>query len=136
VRILVVEDERPLGHAIALALGKGLGAHVDLSHDGSTAVQLFDRVEQHAYELAILDWWVPPPTGIELLRRFRHDPRIGSIVMMSGSYGGPERAEAHACGADLYLEKPFSLIDLIEHCRRLTEVPHPALAKRKPETAR
>lgn len=116
MRVLVVEDERVLGSAIATALGAALSAEVDIARDGQTALHL---AAEHEYALAVLDFWVPPPTGLELLEKWRDSDRMGPIVMMSGTYDGPERSTALMAGASLFFEKPFSLIDLVAGARSL-----------------
>jgi DNA-binding response OmpR family regulator len=121
MRILVVEDERLLGSAIAMALRAALDADVDVAHDGQTALRL---ASEHGYALTLLDWWLPPPTGLDLLQRWRGHEQIGPIVVMSGGYDGPERDAAFEAGASLFLEKPFSLTELVSQARTLLREAH------------
>ena len=118
MRILVVEDEVILGDSIVTILKHGLDAEIDLARDGPTAAALAARTR---YDLVVLDWWIPPPTGIELLQRWRADDAVGSVLMLTGSLTGPERGEALAAGADDFLEKPFSLSELRERAAVLLE---------------
>ena len=67
MRILVVEDEEVLAQALVEAL-QGEFYAVDLAGDGETASEM---VEVNSYDLIVLDWTIPPPTGIELLRTWR-----------------------------------------------------------------
>ena len=118
MRILVVEDEPVLGKALAAALRSALDADVDLAADGSTAL----RHATHAcYDLAVVDYWLPPPTGVELLERWNDRERVDKILMMSGAYDGPEPLSALGSGADAYLEKPFPLSELIAVARSLLD---------------
>ncbi len=116
MRVLVVEDERVLGSAIATALGTALSAEVDIAFDGRAALRL---AAENEYVLVVLDFGILPPTGLELLRLWRDNDRMGPIVMMSGSYEGPERSTALTAGASLFFEKPFSLVDLVDGVRAL-----------------
>ena len=117
MRVLIVDDERILGRAIAMALRKALDAEVDVANDGPTACRL---AEEHVYALAVVDWWLPPPTGRELIQIWRGSERMGPIVAMSGNQDGTEGQEALDAGASAFLEKPFPLPELIAHARTLT----------------
>lgn len=68
MRILLVEDEATIAEALTEALVSKSYA-VDLAADGATASELMDC--NPAYDLVVLDWTIPPPTGIDLLRRWR-----------------------------------------------------------------
>ena len=116
MRILVVEDEIVLGDSVVAILKPAFGDTVDLARTGKQAV---DRVVGHHYDLVILDWWIPPPTGIELLKTWRAADAVGRVLMLTGSHDGPEREEALIAGADEFLEKPFSLLDLRDRARAL-----------------
>ena len=116
MRVLVVEDERVLGNAIATVLATSLDVEVDIAADGRAALKL---AAKHDYALAVADFWVPPPTGLELLELWHDDERMGPVVIMSGTHDGPERNAALDAGASLFLEKPFSLSDLVEGARLL-----------------
>ncbi|MDY7095819.1 MAG: response regulator, partial [Acidobacteriota bacterium] len=68
-KILVVEDEPGLGEGILRVLEED-DYIPRLAEDGTTALRL---AEEHAPELIILDLNIPPPTGLELLRRWRRE---------------------------------------------------------------
>ena len=78
MRILVVEDEPVLAQALVEAL-EGEYYAVDQANDGETASELADV---NAYDLIILDWTIPPPTGIELLRAWRRAGRDVPVLML------------------------------------------------------
>ena len=118
MHILVVEDEPILGESIVTILKHSFEAKIDLARDGPEAAAL---AAAQRYDLVILDWWFPPPTGIELLNRWRADDSVGRVLMLTGSLEGPERGEAFAAGADDFLEKPFSLGELRDRARALLE---------------
>jgi len=87
-----------------------------LVRNGIEAVEMTDR---HYYDLVILDWWIPPPTGIKLLRSWRASDAVGRVLMLTGSHADAERDEAMEAGADDFLEKPFSLTLLRGRAQRL-----------------
>ena len=116
MRVLVVEDDTSLGKSIVTILEHSFGPSVDLACDGPKALSL--AAARH-YDLVILDWWIPPPTGIELLARWRSNDVVGRVLMLTGSVMGSEREEALAAGADDFLEKPFSLTHLLDRARAL-----------------
>lgn len=116
MRILVVEDETLLAQAMVTALEWEFDQPVDLAVDGQTAVSL---TEENAYEVAILDWSIPPPTGIELIELWKRNDAVHHILMLSAWDDAETRDKALAAGADIFLTKPLSLIDLRAQVRAL-----------------
>lgn len=116
MRILVVEDETLLAQAMVTALEWEFDQPVDLAVDGQTAVSL---TEENAYEVAILDWSIPPPTGIELIELWKRNDTVHHILMLSAWDDAETRDKALAAGADIFLTKPLSLIDLRAQVRAL-----------------
>lgn len=115
MRILVVEDERVLAEALVEALQQEFYA-VDLACDGETASELADINE---YDLIVLDWTIPPPTGIELLRSWRRAGREMPVLMLTGRSTVDDRVGGLDTGADDYLTKPFSLMEFLARVRSL-----------------
>lgn len=115
MRILVVEDERVLAEALVEALQQEFHA-VDVARDGATAAELADVNE---YDLIVLDWTIPPPTGIELLRSWRRAGRETPVLMLTGRAAVGDRVDGLDTGADDYLTKPFSLVELQARVRSL-----------------
>ena len=122
MRILVVEDEKILGDSIVAILEHSFAAEIDLAREGYEAKAL---AESNRYDLAVLDWWIPPPTGIELLTMWRAENRIRRVLMLTGSTSDSDRSAAIAAGADDLLEKPFSLEALRERVQSLLEAGDP-----------
>lgn len=116
MRILVVEDETLLAQAIITALEWEFETPVDLAVDGESAV---DLTEKFRYDIAILDSPIPPPTGIELIARWRSNGAVRHILMLSAWDRSDTLQEALAAGADLFLTKPLSLIELRAQSRKL-----------------
>lgn len=115
MRLLVVEDEEALAEAVVEALRLEHYA-VDLAADGSTADEL---MMVNDYDLVVLDWSIPPPTGIELLERWREQGSETPVLMLTGRTSIEDRVDGLDRGADDYLTKPFSLEELLARVRSL-----------------
>ncbi len=115
MRVLVVEDEPALAQALVELLTRESYA-TDHAADGSTAEEL---VEINGYDLVILDWTIPPPTGIELLRAWRGSGRDFPVLMLTARDSVGDRVDGLDTGADDYLAKPFSLVELLARVRSL-----------------
>lgn len=115
VRILVVEDDRVLADGLVEALEDEFYS-VDLAMDGESASEL---AAVNLYDLVILDWTIPPPTGIELLGRWRSDGMETPVLMLTGRAEVESKVDGLDAGADDYLVKPFRLAELMARVRSL-----------------
>jgi two-component system OmpR family response regulator len=115
VRILVVEDEPVLAQALAEVL-EGECYAVDLAGDGESASEM---AEINSYDLIVLDWTIPPPTGIELLRAWRRQGKDTPVLMLTARSGIDDRVDGLDTGADDFLTKPFSLPEFLARVRSL-----------------
>lgn len=118
-RILVVEDEPVLANAVVEVMRLSFDANVDLASSGEDAESL--RRDNH-YDLVVLDWTIPPPSGISLLRAWRQAHERFPVLILSGRDEVEVRAASDEFGADAYLTKPFSLSDLRERAGALLNV--------------
>lgn len=115
MRILVVEDETNLAEALVEVLEDEAYA-VDLAEDGEAASEL---MAVNTYDAVVLDWTIPPPTGIELLRRWRGRGDETPVLMLTGRGGVEDRVDGLDTGADDYLIKPFSFDEFLARIRSL-----------------
>jgi len=115
MRILVVEDEAVLADALAEGLRDESYA-VDVAGRGSEAEEL---MAVNAYDLVVLDWTIPAPSGIELLRRWRAAGNDTPVLMLTGRAGLADRVGGLDTGADDYLTKPFAMDELLARARSL-----------------
>jgi len=115
MRILVVEDEEVLADALAEGLRDESYA-VDLATRGTEADEL---MAVNAYDLVILDWTIPAPSGIELLRMWRRAGNDTPVLMLTGRAGVADRVGGLDTGADDYLTKPFAFDELLARARSL-----------------
>lgn len=115
MRVLVVEDEAVLAQALVELL-EGEFYAVDHAGDGETAAEL---AAVNEYDLVVLDWTIPPPTGIELLRAWRQEGRDMPVLMLTGRNAVHDKVDGLDTGADDFLTKPFSLPEFLARVRSL-----------------
>jgi DNA-binding response OmpR family regulator len=106
--ILVVEDERDIAGLIALHLSE-LPARVTVSHDGASGRDLALR---HHFDAIVLDIRLPGLDGLELCRALRAEASRVPILMLTARSAEPDRVLGLELGADDYLTKPFSVVEL------------------------
>ena len=128
MRILVVEDDPVLAAAVVEALADEHYA-VDAAATGAAADE---AVAAHDYDLVVLDWRIPPPSGLDLLRRWRGEGLAMPVLMLTGRGSVEDRVSGLDHGADDYLTKPFAVAELLARVRTLLRrrerVPQPLLA--------
>src|SRR5262249_35231946 len=115
IRILVVEDEA----AIADFLVRGLreeGFTVEHAADGDAAWQ---ALRGPAWDLVVLDWWLPGPDGLTLLRRYREQGGEAPVLFRTARDAVSDRVRGLDAGADDYLCKPFAFDELLARVRAL-----------------
>jgi DNA-binding response OmpR family regulator len=115
MRILLVEDEVQLAATIVEILQQE-GYRVDRFKDGQEAWddwQLY-KVE---YDLAIIDWMLPGLSGIELCRLARRQGQKLPIIILTAKGEIADKVTGLDAGADDYLVKPFSQLELLARLR-------------------
>ena len=116
-RVLVVEDE--INVALLLAYNLEAEGYVVESVGCGDEAEL--RLAEHAPDLVILDWMLPGVSGIEICRRLRarEATRTLPIIMVTARREESERVRGLAVGADDYVVKPFSVLELMARVRAL-----------------
>lgn len=115
MRVLLVEDERPLAESIRRGLSEQ-GIVVDVAHDGVTGLWL---ARENPYDVIILDIMLPGRNGYEVLRDLREDRNWTPVMMLTAKDGEYDQTDAFDLGADDYLTKPFHFIVLTARIRAL-----------------
>lgn len=115
VRILLVEDDPVLAEAIVEALADEAYA-VDHAASGEAAEELAALSD---YDLIVLDWSLPPPSGLELLALWRGRGLATPVLMLTARNTIADRVSGLDAGADDYLAKPFALAELLARVRSL-----------------
>ena len=111
-RILVAEDN-PVNHEVALAMLESLGCRVDLVCTGQEAIEAVSRAP---YDLILMDCQMPGMDGYEATRSIRRSERQGGrripIVALTAHASKGDRAMCLAVGMDDYLSKPYTQLEL------------------------
>jgi len=115
VRVLVVEDEVSLAHAIARGL-QAEGFTVDIEHDGESGLW---RAQEHRYGAVVLDVLLPKMNGYRVCATLRREHNWTPVLMLTAKDGEYDEAEALDNGADDFLSKPFSFVVLVARLRAL-----------------
>jgi len=115
VRVLLVEDERPLAHALRRTL-EDEGFHVTVASDGVEGSRLARDGEA---DVVVLDVMLPGLSGYDVCRAVRAAGREMPILFLTAKDGEHDEAEALDLGADDFLAKPVSPVVLVAHVRAL-----------------
>jgi len=110
--ILIVEDERSVGDAVAYALERE-GFEVVVAREGKAALDLFQK---NAVDLVVLDLMLPGLSGWDLLGAFRRERRV-PVIMLTARAEEADRVAGLEMGADDYVTKPFSMRELVARVR-------------------
>ena len=115
MRVLVVEDTRPLAQAIADGL-RGERMAVDIAFDGGTAQE---RLAANDYDVVVLDRDLPVVHGDQICRELADSRASARILMLTAAGDLSDRVEGLDLGADDYLAKPFAFAELAARVRAL-----------------
>ncbi|MBI1324228.1 response regulator [bacterium] len=115
-RVLLIEDEAEIADFIVRGL-KEEGFSVELAREG---VDAWHRLSTEAWDLILLDWWLPGYDGLELLRRFRASGQTTKVMFLTARDAVEERVRGLDAGADDYLCKPFAFEEMLARVRSLT----------------
>lgn len=108
-RILVAEDQPDLAHLIGLHL-EDLGCTIELCSDGRDALD--SALQRGPWSLILLDIGLPNVDGLEICRQVRQSESYTPILMLTARAGEYDRVLGLDTGADDYLTKPFSIVEL------------------------
>ena len=113
--VLIVEDEPAQVEVLAYNL-KAEGFHVITADNGEDALIL---VDEYMPDLIVLDWMIPHISGIEVCRRLKTRPETRSIpiIMLSARSEEIDRVRGLEIGADDYVTKPYSIVELLARVR-------------------
>ncbi|NUO08304.1 MAG: heavy metal response regulator transcription factor [Candidatus Brocadia sp.] len=115
MRILVVEDEKKLAAYIKKGLEENHFA-ADVSNDGEDGLFMLNTNE---YDLVILDILLPGKNGLEIVREARKNGKKMPVILLTAKDAVEDKARGLDLGADDYLVKPFSFIELMARIRAL-----------------
>jgi len=115
--ILVVEDDKSLLPMITYNIEKN-GFQVKSATNGEDALLL---IKEEIPSLAIFDWMIPEPNGLELCKILRRKQETSNlpIIMLTAREEEEDRIRGLEYGADDYISKPFSPAELIARIKAL-----------------
>lgn len=116
MRVLVIEDEVGMARLLKRALEEE-GHAVDVAGDGPEGLWM---ATENPYAAIILDVMLPKLNGFELCRRLRDAGIWAPVLMLTARDEIGDRVRGLDAGADDYLVKPFSLLELAARLRALT----------------
>jgi two-component system alkaline phosphatase synthesis response regulator PhoP len=114
--VLVVDDDAAIRRVVRTVL-EADGFDVVEAADGPAALLLLDAIMGKGPDAVVLDIMMPGIDGIEVCRRIDHD-KI-KVIMLSARDDAEARDQASQAGADAYLTKPFSAIELLDAVEKL-----------------
>jgi two-component system copper resistance phosphate regulon response regulator CusR len=115
MRILVVEDEQEIADFVIRGLREE-GFVVEHAADGDAA---WHAMQGGSWDVILLDWWLPGPDGLTLLRRFRQSGHETPILFLTARDAVSDLVMGLDSGADDYVSKPFVFEELLARVRVL-----------------
>ncbi|MBR9649855.1 phosphate regulon transcriptional regulator PhoB [Thalassovita aquimarina] len=122
--VLVVEDEPAQREVLAYNL-EAEGFRLVKAENGEDALIM---VEEENPDIIVLDWMLPSVSGIEVCRRLKTRPETRGIpiIMLSARSEEVDRVRGLETGADDYVVKPYSLVELMARVRAQLRRTRPA----------
>ena len=114
-RILVVDDEQSIVDSVATVL-RYEGFDVDVADSGRTAIE---KVTAGLFDLIVLDVMLPDLDGLEVTRRIRADGLDIPVLFLTAKSEVEDRIAGLTIGADDYVAKPFSLMEIVARIRAI-----------------
>ena len=128
VRVLVVEDERPLATALRRSL-ESEGFSVVLAANGIDGDW---QAREHDFDVIVLDVMLPGLSGYDICHRLRASGDKTPILFLTAKDGEYDEADALDIGGDDFMSKPFSPVVLVARLRallrRAAEGPEPSIS--------
>ena len=114
-KILIVEDDGDIAELLSLHL-RDEGYEITHAADGNLGVA---HLEKGGWDALILDLMLPGVDGLEICRRARNMTRYTPIIIISARSSEVHRVLGLELGADDYLAKPFSMLELVARVKAL-----------------
>ncbi|AUS25529.1 response regulator transcription factor [Paenibacillus polymyxa] len=105
--ILLIEDDLSIAEMLLKALTKE-GYNLTTVYDGEEGLNAFER---HTYDLVLVDLMMPKVDGMEVIRQIRTRSAV-PILIMSAKDSDVDKALGLGFGADDYVAKPFSMLEM------------------------
>ena len=131
--VLVVEDEAAQLEVLTYNL-EAEGFSVTKTDNGDDAMMLVDETQP---DIILLDWMLPGVSGIEICRRLKASSRTRNVpvIMLSARSEEVDKVRGLEMGADDYMVKPYSVIELMARVRTQLRRTRPAMIGERLEYA-
>lgn len=120
MKILLVEDDKPLAHGLASSL-EDAGLLVEIAGDGRTADFL---VSTERYDAVLLDLGLPDGNGTQWLSGWREQGIELPVLILTARERWSDKAAGFSAGADDYVTKPFETAEILFRLRALVRRAH------------
>lgn len=107
IKVLIVEDEKPISNLIRVSLTNA-GYTCDMAYDGNEAI---DKIDSNVYDIILLDIMLPEADGFELMEYIR--PLSIPVIFLTAMNALENRVKGLRMGAEDYIVKPFEVAELI-----------------------
>ena len=114
-KILLVEDDKKISELVKQSLVNE-GYFVDQSFDGESG---YYKIIEDQPDLVILDIMMPKMNGYKVCAKVREIGVTTPIIMLTAKSGEYDVEEGLDTGANDYLRKPFSTVELLARIRKL-----------------
>jgi DNA-binding response OmpR family regulator len=111
--VLIVEDDPSILRGLQMNLGLE-GFRTICAHDGEEALAM---VRSHKPDVMLLDLMLPKVSGLEVIKRLRVDDPDTPVIVLSAKDQEGDKVLALSLGADDYVTKPFSIVEVIARLR-------------------
>lgn len=120
MNVLIVEDEKGLAKELEVFLKKE-GYLCDSVHTGKDASE---KIYVNSYDFILLDLGLPDYDGLELLKEVEKSTKNASLIILTARGTVDDKIKGLNMGADDYLAKPFSLLELQSRMQAVTRRKH------------
>ena len=120
MNILIVEDEKSLAKEMATFL-KNEGFVCEVAHTGKEASE---KIFVNPYDFLLLDLGLPDYEGLDLLKEAKEANQEAAIIILTARGSTDDKVKGLNLGADDYLAKPFSLLELSSRMQAIIRRKH------------
>jgi DNA-binding response OmpR family regulator len=113
--VLIVDDDRVIRSLLLMTLPDE-GFDLVEAQDGDEALQL---TEEQASALVLLDWRMPGLSGAEVLPELKRRHPETPVIVLTAEPETKAKAQAESLGADVFMTKPFSPLQLLATIEQL-----------------